>query len=74
MTNLLPDFHADVFITMIEDINRQVQENPNKIPVVSIGETRSHGQSRSPSTSHKQRSEDADAKVFDFQIYLLLFY
>ena len=61
--NLLSENHADVFINMIMDINRQVMENPNKIPVVSIVDQKSHGPSRSPSTSHKHRSDDPEGKV-----------
>ncbi|KAK8749874.1 hypothetical protein OTU49_015105, partial [Cherax quadricarinatus] len=64
MTNLLPGNHAEVVINYIEDIIRQLQVNPNVLPVVSIPGLDSPGQqhsqdgpTRSPSASRRHRDD-----------------
>ncbi|XP_063604855.1 serine/threonine-protein kinase WNK3-like isoform X7 [Penaeus indicus] len=69
MTNLLPGNHAEVVINYIEDIIRQLQANPNVLPVVSTPglDSRSQhhsqdGHTRSPSASRRHR-DDPEARA-----------
>lgn len=71
MTNLLPGNHAEVVINYIEDIIRQLQENPNVLPTVSTPglDSRSQhhsqdGQARSPSVTRRHR-DDSDTRQRD---------
>ena len=60
MSQLLPEVHADVFISMVEDIIRKLHENPNVVPTISMVEAKSQSATRSPSSTRKS---DNDAKV-----------
>lgn len=80
MTNLLPVNHAEVVINYIEDIIRQLQANPNVLPVVSTPglDSRSQhhsqdGHTRSPSASRRHR-DDPEARVSILKIFLIQFY
>ncbi|KAJ9584589.1 hypothetical protein L9F63_021059, partial [Diploptera punctata] len=52
--NLLPEHHSDIFIELINDIVRQLKENPERVPVLP------HCPLDSPVTSRKPRDRERD--------------
>ncbi|PSN52020.1 hypothetical protein C0J52_04514, partial [Blattella germanica] len=52
--NLLPEHHSDIFIDLINDIVRQLKENPERKPVLP------HGPLDSPVTNRKPRDRERD--------------
>lgn len=57
ITNLLADNHADIFTEFIQEVIRQLKENPKKIPVIQFLESTT-GPPCSPPTLRRQTFKD----------------
>ena len=68
MSQLLPEVHADVFISMVEDIIRKLHESPNVVPTISMVEAKSQAPNRSPSSSRKAEG-DNKVNITEFRLF-----
>ncbi|XP_076344092.1 uncharacterized protein LOC143244016 isoform X2 [Tachypleus tridentatus] len=58
MTQLLPEYHADIFIDQIQDIVSQLKEYPDKVPVVHVCDVITPTSTSSPATARRQVLRD----------------
>nr|CAD7261393.1 unnamed protein product [Timema shepardi] len=60
--NLLQSEHTELFIELIEDIARQLKENPDRLPVVALNQLDSPVASRKPRDRERDPSLDPQAR------------